>query len=167
MADAIWNNNYLLSNLDAQKLYAQSPLTTGVSGTSAYIGIEPSARYNETVLYSGALTSTVNFPEPMSSFNSVKIFISPEGNDKAYGTVYEIDPVGGTIWDAPIGHGFSNAWISIIRLTRANDYNSISADTKKSIMFGGYQNTSTTLSATTANNPNVIYKIVGINRKEV
>ena len=29
MADAIWNNNYLLSNLDAQKLYAQSPLTTG------------------------------------------------------------------------------------------------------------------------------------------
>ena len=51
MAESIWNNNYLLSNLDAQKLYAQSPLTTGVSGSSAYIGIEPSARYNETVLF--------------------------------------------------------------------------------------------------------------------
>lgn len=29
MADAIWNNGYILSNMDAQKLYAQSPLTTG------------------------------------------------------------------------------------------------------------------------------------------
>ena len=32
MADAIWNNNYLLSNLDAQKLYAQSPLTNRKEG---------------------------------------------------------------------------------------------------------------------------------------
>ena len=29
MADTIWNNNYILSNMDAQKLYAQAPLTTG------------------------------------------------------------------------------------------------------------------------------------------
>lgn len=54
MADAIWNDRYLLSNMTSEKLYAKSPLTTGVSGTSAYIGLEPSATYNETVLYSGA-----------------------------------------------------------------------------------------------------------------
>lgn len=32
MAESIWNNNYLLSNLDAQKLYAQSPLTISKEG---------------------------------------------------------------------------------------------------------------------------------------
>ena len=82
MADAIWNNNYLLSNLDAQKLYAQSPLTTGVSGSSAYIGIEPSARYNETVLYENSAwlgvdvvpgTNSATLNESIFNFDSVKI----------------------------------------------------------------------------------------------
>lgn len=51
---SIWNpqDRYVLSNMTSQKLYAKSPLTTGVSGTSAYIGLEPSATYNETVLWS-------------------------------------------------------------------------------------------------------------------
>lgn len=72
MADAIWNNNYILSNMDAQKLYAQSPLTTGVSGTSAYIGIEPSAQYNETVLWEGASTNTAfSLSEPITNFEYI------------------------------------------------------------------------------------------------
>lgn len=76
MADAIWNNNYLLSNMNAQKLYAQSPLTTGVSGTSAYIGIEPSARYNETVLFSVNTTGTtaISLSEPLSSFERFIVY---------------------------------------------------------------------------------------------
>ena len=77
MAESIWNNNYLLSNLDAQKLYAQSPLTTGVSGTSAYIGIEPSARYNETVLWSGSTHTSgadITLSEPYTAFNTLKIY---------------------------------------------------------------------------------------------
>ena len=73
MAESIWNNNYLLSNLDAQKLYAQSPLTTGVSGTSAYIGLEPSARYNETVLWSGtALSGECSLTENWDNFKKLQ-----------------------------------------------------------------------------------------------
>lgn len=75
----IYNNNYILSNLDTQKLYAQSPLTTGVSGTSAYIGLEPSARYNETVLCSANITTgtaqtAYHLSEPISAFESYKVY---------------------------------------------------------------------------------------------
>ena len=76
MADFIYNNNYLLSNLDAQKLYAQSPLTTGVSGSSAYIGLEPSARYNETVLFSGVNAwgyGTIPLSESLKNFQRIKV----------------------------------------------------------------------------------------------
>ena len=78
MADAIWNNNYLLSNLDAQKLYAQSPLTTGVSGTSAWIGLEPSARYNETVLWSGNGVNSFTTTEPLTNFERVKFYLKSD-----------------------------------------------------------------------------------------
>ena len=85
MADAIWNNNYLLSNLDAQKLYAQSPLTTGVSGTSAWIGLEPSARYNETVLFeNSAGTTAFAVSEPLSSFD---YFLVSGRNNRDYYTM--------------------------------------------------------------------------------
>ena len=57
----------------AQKLYAQSPLTTGVSGTSAYIGLEPSARYNETVLWSGStLSGECNLTENWDNFKKIQ-----------------------------------------------------------------------------------------------
>ena len=73
---SIAQNNYLLSNLNAQKLYAQSPLTTGVSGTSAYIGLEPSARYNETVLWSGDQVGsafTITASEPPTNFQYIYV----------------------------------------------------------------------------------------------
>lgn len=78
---AISQGNYILHNIDAQKLYAQAPLTTGVSGTSAYIGIEPSARYNETVLWSGNLTTApITLSESMYNFDRIKIFGTLNGS---------------------------------------------------------------------------------------
>ena len=73
----IYNDRYLLSNLTSQKLYAKSPLTTGVSGTSAFIGIEPSAQYNETVLWSGSahdLGTDITLSEPYTAFDYLKIY---------------------------------------------------------------------------------------------
>ena len=80
----IYQDNYILSNLDAQKLYAQSPLTTGVSGSSAYIGIEPSARYNETVLWESdnpvqittANPLTAVLTEDMNNFEYLKLLFT-------------------------------------------------------------------------------------------
>lgn len=80
----IWNPNdrYILSNLTSQKLYAQSPLTTGMSGTSAYIGIEPSAQYNETVLYSGfsGLTA-VTLSDSVSNYQYIRTELYNDGVD--------------------------------------------------------------------------------------
>lgn len=74
MAEAIWNDRYILSNMTSEKLYAKSPLTMEVSGTSAYIGLEPSATYNETVLYeSTAQTSALSFSEPLTAFERVLV----------------------------------------------------------------------------------------------
>ena len=79
MADAIWNDRYILSNMTSEKLYAKSPLTTGVSGTSAYIGLEPSATYNETVLLDRGtddLTApnTAQLSEPFSAFEKIEMW---------------------------------------------------------------------------------------------
>ena len=98
MAESIWNNNYLLSNLDAQKLYAQSPLTTGVSGTSAYIGLEPSARYNETVLWenNGSFSAkglSAGFSEPASNFERLKFVV---GTDIKNYSCLEVEYHGGS-----------------------------------------------------------------------
>lgn len=83
---SIAQNNYILSNMAAKDLYVQSPLTTGMSGTSAYIGIEPSAQYNETVLWENTedkLTRDLSWPqtlsESISSFTRVKFLYAGDG----------------------------------------------------------------------------------------
>ena len=84
---SIWNpqDRYILSNMAAQKLYAKSPLTTGVSGTSAYIGLEPSATYNETVLWENTAwlgkdvnpgTNSAVLNESIFNFDYVKVYAS-------------------------------------------------------------------------------------------
>lgn len=172
MAESIWNNNYLLSNLDAQKLYAQSPLTTGVSGSSAYIGIEPSARYNETVLWSGNLTvgNTAQMIEPVSAFERYKFYLlgherklkvvdefwtdgSSAGNEP-----YKVNPI---IFQAGAGFFTINAgdckwntsWDNLQYVTGYNKWMPFTGSTWNQI------NTNT-------DSP-IIVKVVGINRKEV
>lgn len=109
MADAIWNNNYLLSNLDAQKLYAQSPLTTGVSGSSAYIGIEPSATVDFTLLWSGSAVNgtSATLSEPWYNFN----FIMAEANTND-GPPNKVNIFGGT-YEVPTGGNFNIGGITL------------------------------------------------------
>ena len=167
MADAIWNNNYLLSNLDAQKLYAQSPLTTGVSGSSAYIGIEPSARYNETVLFSGGTTATksATLVEPITNFNKIGVLYG----DDHYGHRYiEADT------DYPFVKWITNyAFDGWNTTTTAIGLRELawSADADKIYAVGGWQK-STVLTATggwyagQSGTYGGIIKVIGINRKE-
>lgn len=169
MADAIWNNNYLLSNLDAQKLYAQSPLTTGVSGSSAYIGIEPSARYNETVLLNNAYvnqtTTAFTVSEPLSNFQKIRFegishnstvvmdeHLAPSGNENIYVMETYFCP-----------NGDANPWqcrMGAYKTTDGLTYTGLSAK----FIYMGFN--STTINGNTGNFP-VINKIYGINRKEV
>lgn len=161
----IYNNNYLLSNLDAQKLYAQSPLTTGVSGSSAYIGIEPSARYNETVLWEGSAnitaTTSYNTSESVANFDRIAIYgeawnswspvkwgeICASGLMQASLDTSYLGSNGGAIRFVQIMFNFTNSGFTIPNC----------------------QLFSITGTGTVAGTPSntVIRKVIGINRKEV
>lgn len=166
MAESIWNNNYLLSNLDAQKLYAQSPLTTGVSGSSAYIGIEPSARYNETVLFentSGVVPS--NFPiqlnEPITNFETVKFYWQTFNYPGKNHTVSEkMTDVNDITLEGFIFNKNTSACFNVIWELESTNTTVNNISTK-------YINWTSTAAPGDASTFFSMYKIVGINRKEV
>jgi hypothetical protein len=124
---------------------------------------------DETVLWSGAnAVAACNLSEPLSAFETFKIYIAPEMSTDYLTTVVEFTTNGaGHEWDASIGNGVNNAWLSLIYLTASNDYTSISATKRKALNFGAYTATTTAITATTASNPTVMQKVIGINRKEV
>ena len=160
MAESIWNNNYLLSNLDAQKLYAQSPLTTGVSGSSAYIGIEPSARYNETVLWTGIASgygSKIIVSEPISGFEKIDIYW------KDYNR-YFITTLPGIVNELQFGEVYTDGG-----QPQATCFSFSKSSTGTYTMEKLYHQplkatADVPFSASTAMYP---YKVIGINRKEV
>ena len=51
---SIAQNNYILHNIDAKKLYVQEPLFTANSGDAVYVGWRP----DETVLWSGSSSTS-------------------------------------------------------------------------------------------------------------
>lgn len=151
--------------MDAQKLYAQSPLTTGVSGTSAWIGIEPSARYNETVLWSGTEpwkeNPTFNLYEPASNFEYIEFQFIPY-NDGQRSTICQRFVQSNLEYDVN-GVGFFGA--SGLRFNRArvknSDNNATALNMTDSIEWLVSQNSTSWVSANAA-----MTKIIGINRKE-
>ena len=160
MADAIWNDRYLLSNMTSEKLYAKSPLTTGVSGTSAYIGLEPSATYNETVLWEGVPSASnvgITLSEPMSGFEKVDIYwksyerryvnmMWTEGNNPIVVGAVSVNSDGN--YEKSMIHWASNDGINF---------------TWKATIHGSFTDNQTS----TFNTAVIPMKIVGINRKEV
>ena len=71
---SISQNNYILHNIDAKKLYVQEPLFTANSGDAVYVGWRP----DETVLWSGTGTNPVyvsgTFNENPWNFSSLKFY---------------------------------------------------------------------------------------------
>ena len=168
MADAIWNNNYLLSNLDAQKLYAQSPLTTGVSGTSAYIGLEPSARYNETVLWSGSnfveSGTTAYLSDNIQNYEELKVCYNPIYT-KGYEVMFDV-PSSANSYRFGVFSQDTSVYQTVVSL-QING-NAFYIQRVRGLTF----NTSNTTWAVRAVVPTGamaegIYKLVGVNKKEV
>ena len=172
---SIWNpqDRYLLSNMTSEKLYAKSPLTTGVSGTSAYIGLEPSATYNETVLWSGNLNKVSAYADlsaPLTAFDTVKFYCSDHNGNHSC-----INEFWGDNWDQlhqSLNESFvTTAGQMCYRLTRF----STNADKTRITISNAAQynvtgNGIVAYSHVTANNADCyifVNKIVGINRKEV
>ena len=67
---SIAQNNYILHNIDAKKLYVQEPLFTANSGDAVYVGWRP----DETLLFSAdAPGGTITLSESPLNFNEIKM----------------------------------------------------------------------------------------------
>lgn len=151
---SIAQNNYILHNIDAKKLYVQEPLFTANSGDAVYVGWRP----DETVLWSGNATSAVNLSEDLNNFERIKIEYgpdSPEWHEYKAGDsikVHEMLKAGGTS---------ATYWIGNITL--------LFSGTNIKVMTAYCWDFKNTMSYTTAYNTyalNSIRKVIGINRKE-
>lgn len=69
---SIAQNNYILHNIDAKKLYVQEPLFTANSGDAVYVGWRP----DETVLFETTAVNgsgTCDLSEPYTNFERVMV----------------------------------------------------------------------------------------------
>ena len=163
---SIAQNNYILHNIDAKKLYVQEPLFTANSGDAVYVGWRP----DETVLWSGT-ASPSNFPltmsEPFSAFEKIEFVWNPRYNGD-YGTPIYYSNIGTSNYGASIPTKYtligeyanaSQIWKEYWYLE--NDNNGTYLSSYKAIYWPG---TGGTNSATQTNCR--LFKVVGINRKE-
>ena len=70
---SIAQNNYILHNIDAKKLYVQEPLFTANSGDAVYVGWRP----DETVLWSGYSTGSIpvfDLSDDISAFGYIEFY---------------------------------------------------------------------------------------------
>ena len=151
---SIANNNYILHNIDAKKLYVQEPLFTANSGDAVYVGWRP----DETVLYSGGTDSTATLSENISAFNYLRVELYNNGVD---GSVRGIATF-------PVGRRGSYNFIGGILSNQLHLYGgALTADgTGISAISGYHQWFTPSTGIGTEYTNSKIEKVIGINRKE-
>lgn len=161
--NAIATNNYILHNIDAKKLYVQEPLFTANSGDAVYVGWRP----DETVLFEDNTGHTGNFitTEPLSAYNEVAVYISPDLNSEGPSKVV-IPMIGLNNSRLKFGWiGTFNGWKNIEWQFVYNNTAMTSFMPVSGAYFG--KNTSNQITGGDWNsNSMYLYKVVGINRKE-
>jgi hypothetical protein len=160
---SISQSNYILHNIDAKKLYVQEPLFTANSGDAVYVGWRP----DETVLFENSAGHTGNFTatEPLSAFNEVAVYVSPDINSEGPSKVV-IPMMGRNISNFKFGWiGTFNGWKNIEWQFVYNNTAMTSFMPVSGAYFG--KNTSNQITGGDWNaNSMYMYKVVGINRKE-
>lgn len=134
---------------------AQYALGVNLSAVAQLLGVD------ETVLYSGEnLVSSCTLNEKISNFKKYKIYAS---ESKSYMRGYEFESdvnyprfVGGA--------GGSNTWMDMFLITITNG-SAVEVTCDKRINFGGIGSTANSYNVTLGDK-NIIYKIVGIGRKQ-
>lgn len=153
---SIAQNNYILHNIDAKKLYVQEPLFTANSGDAVYVGWRP----DETVLWDGGTSdltvgNTAQLLEPFSSFEKIEMWCvwNPWTGNVPQATYYPGNATAGSymVFDQSqyMRAGYGKWTVNGTTLTLAS-----ASQTTTWPTF----NTGTTLGG--------IRKVIGINRKE-
>lgn len=160
---SIAQNNYILHNIDAKKLYVQEPLFTANSGDAVYVGWRP----DETVLYSGSLPSlesNITLSETWNNFEYVDFSL---GSNNPYITRYETSSLSDSRVALKFCWAYNYMQEGFIKLTPTEDEN---VWTYKANTLVQYKHNNTAI--TVINNDTTYLtsaepiKIVGINRKE-
>lgn len=164
---AIAQNNYILHNIDAKKLYVQEPLFTANSGDAVYVGWRP----DETVLWEGSGHSTVNnmnLSESWKNFTTIKIYGFCEGGSM-YHEFNTNDMINSLRKEAVLSNGGFASWkqtnyfVNISIPCYFDNDNIISSTSAKYI---GYWNNTWQAQTISPNIFNEVTKIIGIGRKQ-
>lgn len=160
--NTIYDNTFVLGQTSATNFVAGNGIKIdSPSAGTVRIGTD------ETVLYSGVLTSAANLSEPMTNFEKIAIRVYPDTNNSgAYHSVHYITPDVGSDrrWDLVDGQGLDNCWISINQVSANNTFTILAATRRKAINFGGFTTTATSTTGLTAANCVIIKEVRGINR---
>ena len=158
---SISQNNYILHNIDAKKLYVQEPLFTANSGDAVYVGWRP----DETVLWSGTPATSVNLSESFSNFETIKITAYAQEQHSGMAQTFEF-PGTNSAFDLHI-YDYNTSGSSVINyLTK---YKVNGTNFSASIINHWWQSVNAVTGGTWAgrgSSPIVPMKIVGCNRKE-
>lgn len=157
---SISQNNYILHNIDAKKLYVQEPLFTANSGDAVYVGWRP----DETVLWEGSanITSTTSYKtsESVANFDRIAVYGETWNNwsPVKWGEICASDLVQASLDTSYLGSNGGAIRFVQIMFNFTNSGFTIPQCQLFSITGNGTQ-------AGTPSNT-IIRKVVGINRKE-
>ena len=160
---AIANNNFILHNIDAKKLYVQEPLFTANSGDAVYVGWRP----DETVLWSGETINwsaqTVNLSDNIYNYDRIRLEYYPWATQDS---IHCIEFVPKSVF--PV-FSFNDCFIDAWNYTSATQpYMTINSLHYTSGTLTVDKNWIKELTATnwSERNDGRLLKVVGINRKE-
>ena len=152
---SIAQNNYILHNIDAKKLYVQEPLFTANSGDAVYVGWRP----DETVLWSATAltdhTTACNLSEPITNFEQIQIMFQTNNNNTFYCN-YPSNPSFIPVGTEIVGNN-TTVFHKYAQFSIGNDGSSL---TRQYCCEHSNSNTPA------ASDVIWLYKVVGINRKE-
>lgn len=120
---------------------------------------------DETVLYSGAYTNAATLSDDLRNYTTFKAFVKIGQSDHSY-MVHELD-TDAESWGLVQGWGestSSNCSVVCIRLAYDSANNKLNCTNRKILNFGAWNNNTATTTASYFDNPNLIYKVIGINR---
>ena len=156
---SIAQNNYILHNIDAKKLYVQEPLFTANSGDAVYVGWRP----DETVLWSGnTYSGTCN--EDVSGFERIKAYCRDDGFKSTCIEIYDPENCheGGNTYSISTTANNENGLRTFQLKFTGNDF----------VLYGSQQSIGTNRTINWVDKPSTnngytfVQKIIGINRKE-
>ena len=161
----IYNGTFVLGNVSATTLSAGE----GIKITTDEPGVIKVSN-DETVLWETPVENTpvasAALSEPLTAFESFKVHLA-NGTSTESRQIHYLRPES-TMWNVAQGYteqGSNPAYLVMLRLGTNEAKTEISAYTRKMISYGNWDSTSTG-GQSNSNNPAVLLKIVGVNRKQ-